>query len=263
MVQGEREVALAAAEVDDPQFAGRRQVVDHVVDEFEKPVDLPELGVLRRANLARGVITPISTRNGQGTFSGIRYVLDRLCSRGVAVFVGRLCRAVNCAVRTDANFEVGLGREDVHPLEGRFEQFANPLARFFRRQVFVRFAVVATQGPLIGQRFLDERRAEGDFVGRADEPRRCLLNVAPRHVPSASDWSSRAQKAAASVGDGAVWRCHAHGQTASSTWAAQAVHAFVEAAAVDDRLESQREAVGPRNDPAPQRPAHLMDRPSR
>src|SRR5579864_4097344 len=52
MVQGEGEITLAAAEIDDRQLAARRQVVGHVVDEFEKPVDLTELGVLRGPHLA-------------------------------------------------------------------------------------------------------------------------------------------------------------------------------------------------------------------
>ena len=53
VVQREREVGAARAEVDDPEIA-RRQRRDDVVDELDEAVDLPELRPPRRAHLALG-----------------------------------------------------------------------------------------------------------------------------------------------------------------------------------------------------------------
>ena len=54
MVQRERQVRLAGAEVDDAERAFGRESGEHVLDELEKPVHLPELVVALRPHLALG-----------------------------------------------------------------------------------------------------------------------------------------------------------------------------------------------------------------
>src|SRR5262249_48312374 len=51
VVQREREVRLARAEVDDPQRAGRKRR-ENVLDELEKAIDLPELRLPRSPHRA-------------------------------------------------------------------------------------------------------------------------------------------------------------------------------------------------------------------
>ena len=72
MVEREREVGLAAAEVDDAQRPLGRERGHDVVDELEEAIDLAELVVAALAHLPSGVITPSSTRNGTGVPSSSR-----------------------------------------------------------------------------------------------------------------------------------------------------------------------------------------------
>ena len=67
MVDRERQVGLAAAEVDDPERSVRAERRNDVVDELEEAVDLAELVVAALPHRAFGVITPSSTRNGTGS----------------------------------------------------------------------------------------------------------------------------------------------------------------------------------------------------
>ena len=73
----ERQVRLAAAEVDDPELPVRAQRRNDVVDELEEAVDLAELVVAALPHRPSGVITPSSTRNGIGRPSSSRYRLRR------------------------------------------------------------------------------------------------------------------------------------------------------------------------------------------
>ena len=122
-------------------YALAGQMGDHIIDQFQKPIDLAEFFVMAGFDVAGGVITPISARNGQGWFSGIKYRLARLCplrSRWL-LFARRRGGDFQSAFAVHAGGVIGLGGENMAVGEDLPKQPAGLGERLVRRQVFVRF----------------------------------------------------------------------------------------------------------------------------
>ena len=99
MVEGKGEVTLPTAEINDTQHAFFGKVPRHIVDEFQKPVDLPELGLLRRADLAGRRHHADLDEEGRRLILGEQIGLRPVMLRGTACFRGGRRRTVNSPAR--------------------------------------------------------------------------------------------------------------------------------------------------------------------
>ena len=151
VMQSEREVTLAATEIDDVQRPFGGQVLQDVIDEFEVAVDLPELVIHRRSNLA--------VRKHHADF---RQERARLTDRDqvvlfAVVFHHRLGRErrrrsfdFERSARLFPEREVSFEREEVRVAKRLSERGLRSQSQLVGGEILVRLLRPRASGPLIG-----------------------------------------------------------------------------------------------------------------
>ena len=203
MMEREREIRLAGAEVDDPQ-APRRQGGQDVLDELEKAVDLSELVVALRATFPSRVITPSSTRNGTGTPSGEQPLLAR--GRARASSAGRLGgrRSTVARLPPASTWPVGVRRVQERLAELASDQMHEAALASRPAQGSRRSCARRVMAPAIAKPPLDDDRVDRDLA-RTSRVRSGEACSASR--PSASPATSRSWTSAATSVSALIRRC--------------------------------------------------------